>query len=237
MNFKEWMTFKLKLSSSSINKYNQAVDKTLSRMAIEKGITDNNLLEIVTVEEFEKIKKKLMELNEFIELNQRGNNMYSVALKKYFSFLEDVYCKFQKDIEEFAEKENDEDRNTSVMTLLKARLGQGEFRQNLIYKWKGCSVTGVNDLSLLVASHIKPWRDSNNKERLDTENGLLLIPNIDKCFDKGYISFDDSGRMLLWQQKKDVFESFGMNNYMKIRAISDNLKNYMDYHRENVFYG
>ena len=50
---------------------------------------------------------------------------------------------------------------------------------------------------MLVASHIKPWRDSNNQERLDKFNGLLLLANLDKAFDLGFISFADTGLVMI----------------------------------------
>jgi len=237
MKFQEWMTFKLKLSQASISKYCQVVEKTLSRIAVENGITNGSILEIVTFEEFENVKKKLMSLEEFVALNARGNHMYSAALNKYSSFMEENYYEFQRDLEMFSEESGNEKENTSIMALIKARLGQGAFRQDLIYKWKGCSVTGINDYALLIASHVKPWRDSNNRERLDAENGLLLVPNLDKCFDKGYVSFDDYGKILMWSQKKDVFEQLGVNEKMKLRSTTSELKSYMIYHRENVFFG
>ncbi len=63
--------------------------------------------------------------------------------------------------------------------------------------WKGCAVTGADCIPLLKASHIKPWCESNNKERLDVFNGLLLSPNIDAAFDTGYITFDLHGKIVL----------------------------------------
>jgi hypothetical protein len=50
---------------------------------------------------------------------------------------------------------------------------------------------------VLRASHIKPWKKSSNDERLDPENGLLLLANIDILFEKGFVSFDDDGCMLV----------------------------------------
>jgi predicted restriction endonuclease len=47
------------------------------------------------------------------------------------------------------------------------------------------------------ASHIKPWKISNNRERLDPANGLLLSANIDALFDAGLVTFDDRGKMIL----------------------------------------
>lgn len=82
--------------------------------------------------------------------------------------------------------------------IVKVRVGQGYFRDALIDRWKGCAVTQCKDLSLLIASHIKPWRHCTTRaERLSPDNGILLTPNLDKVFDRGLISFDDNMKMLL----------------------------------------
>ena len=47
------------------------------------------------------------------------------------------------------------------------------------------------------SSHIKPWCDSTNSERLNPENGLLLAAHIDALFDRGLISFEGGGSMLI----------------------------------------
>jgi hypothetical protein len=60
-----------------------------------------------------------------------------------------------------------------------------------------CGITGVDNPIHLVASHCKPWRDSTNEERLNGENGLLLTPSIDHLFDRGFIGFEDSGRLVI----------------------------------------
>jgi putative restriction endonuclease len=65
---------------------------------------------------------------------------------------------------------------TTRDSVIKSRLGQGEYRRNLIEVWGGCSVTGCKTIEILRASHIKPWRFSSNSERLDPYNGLLLLP-------------------------------------------------------------
>ncbi|MEG3057297.1 MAG: HNH endonuclease signature motif containing protein [Methanoculleus sp.] len=101
-----------------------------------------------------------------------------------------------EDIREF-ERANKSLSSTERESLILSRIGQGEFRSGLISYWKRCAVTGCDSIALLRASHIKPWRDSDNAERLDAYNGLLLAPNLDSAFDKGYISFDDSGEMLI----------------------------------------
>jgi hypothetical protein len=87
---------------------------------------------------------------------------------------------------------------TTRQYLIDARLGQGQFRRRVLERWQGrCVVTGCALADVLRASHIKPWRCSNNDERLNPANGLLLTANLDALFDRCLISFDDSGRMLV----------------------------------------
>ena len=81
--------------------------------------------------------------------------------------------------------------------LINARLGQGRFRAQVLASWKGrCAVTSCELGVALRASHILPWRDANNTERLDPENGLPLVATLDALFDAGLISFDEDGLML-----------------------------------------
>jgi len=86
---------------------------------------------------------------------------------------------------------------TQRRQLVEARRGQGIFRDNLFRNEKRCRVTGVSDERVLIASHIKPWSESNDFEKLHGCNGLLLSPHVDKLFDKGFISFSDQGELLL----------------------------------------
>jgi len=77
--------------------------------------------------------------------------------------------------------------------LIKARRGQGLFRQKVAHIERFCRVTRVDRPEHLIASHIKPWRESDNRERLFEGNGLLLTPTIDHLFDRGFISFENNG--------------------------------------------
>lgn len=82
--------------------------------------------------------------------------------------------------------------------LQAARIGQGDFRSALIAAWGGtCPVAEVDHVELLRASHIKPWAASTDHERLDPFNGLLLCAHVDALFDRGLISFEDDGAMLI----------------------------------------
>jgi putative restriction endonuclease len=86
---------------------------------------------------------------------------------------------------------------TERRALILARRGQGLYRSNVQIIERACRVTKVERREHLIASHIKPWRDSSNDERLSSENGLLLTPTIDHLFDKGFISFESDGGMIV----------------------------------------
>ena len=87
---------------------------------------------------------------------------------------------------------------TTKQALINARIGQGRFRADLMKRWgDACAVTGIEQSQLLRASHIKKWSESNNKERLDPSNGLLLSANIDALFDRNLISFTSDGQMVV----------------------------------------
>lgn len=89
-------------------------------------------------------------------------------------------------------------KTTEKKMLIDARLGQGRFRRDVERLWgAGCSVSGCAMREALRASHIKPWKSSDDDERLDGENGLLLTADLDALFDKGLISFTDAGEMLV----------------------------------------
>jgi hypothetical protein len=94
--------------------------------------------------------------------------------------------------------ENSPLSDTEKDAIVKIRVGQGYFRDALIERWKGCAVTQCKDPALLIASHIKPWSKCTTRaERLSPDNGLLLTPNLDKAFDRGFISFDDNMKMII----------------------------------------
>lgn len=124
--------------------------------------------------------------------------------------------------------------------VIQARVGQGQFRKNQINYWQSCAVTGFSETSLLIASHIKPWSESSISEALSVTNGLLLTPNLDKVFDKGYISFDSSGKIMISDMLSgDGLEVFGINKNMKIRTnkFSSEHKEFMCFHNDKVFKG
>ncbi len=122
---------------------------------------------------------------------------------------------------------------TERETIRMSRIGQGDFRQALIYYWGKCAVTGCKAIRLLRASHIKPWRNCKNTERLDPYNGLLLQPNLDVAFDACLISFDDNGKILISETLKDTdLAHLGIRPDMQLSKIEDSHKPYLKYHRQ-----
>lgn len=119
--------------------------------------------------------------------------------------------------------------------IVKARVGQGLFKKRLAQVESSCRLTGVSDLRFLVASHIKPWRVSNNEERLSGYNGLLLSPHVDLLFDKGYISFEDNGKLLVAPSVTSVLSAWELDREPSDRPFTDEQKVFLQYHRTHVF--
>ena len=120
-------------------------------------------------------------------------------------------------------------------TFIKARVNQSVFRERLLNKYDCCCLCKVSNPKFLIASHIKPWADSENDEKLDADNGLLLYPNHDALFDSGYISFDENGVIIISEQLGQVDAIFmNVDKNMKINLSSKN-KKYLEYHRNKIF--
>ena len=236
-NFFEWMNENTALADSSIYKYTRAVN-TISNEMLEQGIIYKSLLEMSSVE-LDIAMLNILNNETFVRKNTVGNNMYSNSLKQFRFFL-------RENIEDDAEEKKIADTileskslsMTEKQMLIKSRIGQGKFREGLIEKYEGkCVVTGIDKTRLLIASHIKPWAICDNEERMDTENGLLLCPNMDRLFDYGLITFTDEGKM-------NISSFVGEQNIERLHISKDmvvNLKaskrllKYLEYHRDTLF--
>lgn len=99
-------------------------------------------------------------------------------------------------LQEFLHRTKGMPKTTEAERLVVERVGQNIFRDRLIDYWQGqCPLTGITDRALLRASHIIPWKDCRtDSERLDVHNGFLLSALWDAAFDRGLVTFDDSGR-------------------------------------------
>lgn len=123
----------------------------------------------------------------------------------------------------------------SKEAIVKIRVNQSRFRKKLIERYHKCCLCGVQEESLLVASHIKPWSECDGDEKLDVNNGLLLCPNHDQLFDQGWISFDNKGNIRISPllRAEDIVK-LNVGRNMKIKVYPKN-KKYLSYHRKNIF--
>lgn len=139
--------------------------------------------------------------------------------------------------------------DTTKRSVILARRGQGTFRANVEAIEQSCRLTGITNPSLLIASHIKPWRACQSaQERLDGMNGLLLTPDADLLFDRGFISFKDNGDIIVSSRvdradlrrlgfEQLAWERFGVAEAPTVWRTSDFERpqlDYLGYHRAEV---
>ena len=128
--------------------------------------------------------------------------------------------------------------DTNKIAIIKARRGQGIFKQNVMEIERECRITKVSNPVHLIGSHIKPWRDSSNEERLDGENGLLLTPSIDHLFDRGFISFENNGDVLVSRVADEhSLTKMGVRagDKANVGEFTHQQKQYLEFHRDLVF--
>jgi putative restriction endonuclease len=126
--------------------------------------------------------------------------------------------------------------STEKEQLVKARRGQGIFRANVRLNEKACRVTRVSNPNFLSASHIKPWKDSSDEEKLNGANGLLLAPHAHVLFDKGLVSFTDSGDLLTSSHlDRGILKAWGIASELNVGRFNKEQSAFLDYHRTMVF--
>jgi putative restriction endonuclease len=126
---------------------------------------------------------------------------------------------------------------TTRQALVQARIGQGKFKQQVSLLERACRITKVDNPTHLIASHIKPWRESDNEERLSGANGLLLTPSIDHLFDRGFISFEDNGELITSPISDAIsLNRMGVdtNHVINVGNFNIDQKYFLDYHRREI---
>jgi putative restriction endonuclease len=127
------------------------------------------------------------------------------------------------------------DGDLEKIQLTKSRRGQGIFKANVRLVENQCRITGVSNIKHLRASHIKPWAASSNDEKLDGFNGLLLSPHVDHLFDRGFISFKDSGEIMVSRELNPrVLEQWSIRANQNVGEFKSGQCEYLEYHREMI---
>lgn len=127
-------------------------------------------------------------------------------------------------------------QETEKATLVLARRGQGEFRARVKLLERECRVTHVAAAELLIASHIKPWKLSDNQEKLDGNNGLFLSPHIDKLFDKGFITFTHNGKMLVSPVlSPEVLSYWAIDPQQNYGRFNSDQAYFLQHHNDSTF--
>ena len=125
---------------------------------------------------------------------------------------------------------------TEKKALVQSRRGQGRFRGDLERVEGRCRVSGITQLDLLRASHIKPWAKCSDLERLDANNGLLLAPHVDVLFEHGYITFTANGRLTVSKAlDPSVARAWRLKDGRSVGAFSKTQQMYLAYHRRERF--
>lgn len=202
---------------------------------------DYSLDETLTQEKIDEILRQedLKRQERTVYTSKKSLSDFRAGLNKFLAFVNSDYHKRMEDsiLTEIKAVENDNNiKATEKDSIVKSRIGQGIFRNELIEYWHGCAISQCPFTWMLIASHIKPWRDADNQERLDTYNGLLLLPNYDKLFDLGYISFTQMGK-IMYSRLLDKFdrEAIGLTSDFHLVKLENQHLKYLKYHNENCF--
>ena len=200
--------------------------------SLDETLTKEKIDEILRQEDFKRQERS-------VYTSKKSQSDFRAGLNKFLTFINSDYHKRIADsiITEIKAVENDNTiKVTEKDSIVKSRIGQGIFRKGLIEYWHGCAISQCPLTWMLIASHIKPWRDADNQERLDAYNGLLLLPNYDKLFDLGYISFNSKGK-IMYSRLLDKFdrETIGLTNNLHLVKLEEQHLKYLKYHNDNCF--
>jgi len=121
--------------------------------------------------------------------------------------------------------------------LVTSRVGQGAYRKRIIHRWEyKCAVTGFDKLNILIASHILPWSEADDNQRLDVHNGILLSPTYDALFDRQLVSFENTGKIILSDSIEiQAFKKIGVTGKEQIKNLSNYNLEYLEKHRTDFF--
>lgn len=245
MNFQEWLKEMYKkvdgnsLSDRSIEHYISGLSAVSTDM-LKEGVI-NKPLEKMNLTELDLAISIIMNTKSFIKKDSTGKRMYSNSLKRYRCYVYHNTDLGKKELEEIKNLQNDKKlTETEKSILIKARKGQGLFRDKLKEKYNNqCIITGIDISQVLIASHIKPWAVSNNEERLSSDNGLLLSATFDRLFDSGLITFKKDGTILISSMisKENVEKLHLTEGQIYDIKYNPGMDEYLRYHNEVIYVG
>lgn len=184
---------------------------------------------------------QFISLSSYIQRNTpdtKGNLRDAIVFRLKAIEPHDGFGMFEEEIVTARAEAAAEVQETAKKKLVEVRTKQRLFRERLIGYEKGCRLTGIEDLRFLRASHIKPWASSKDHERVDGQNGLLLVPHADLLFDHGWISFENNGTLLIARNLPAQVESalgLGLVRGRRYGAFSLQQQGYLEFHRNEVF--
>jgi len=224
----------LLLKSPDVPSLKEAVDSNLSGGfdATSFSLLQNQM-SLIDV-----LAQQVMEQYLPTEFYSKLSHEFGFETAEQFAVAEDPFDRFDLIQQDFNLINKDLSLNdTTRMSLIQARVGQGAFRADCLKLYPACPVTGISFQPLLRASHIKPWSDCRTaQERLDPHNGIMLAAHIDTLFDSGWISFANEGEVLISNQL-DFGTCDRLNLPERIIKLPEPSFNYLEFHREYVFKG
>lgn len=167
-------------------------------------------------------------------INEEGNGECEFYFRLFADYFGDSIHPYQIEQDEqiIASIEDEEER----FNQSKARKGQGKYRADLLALCPYCPITLISDDRLLIASHIKPWRASDNFEKTDPYNGFMLSPAFDFLFDRGFMSFTDDKKTILSPFLSNMtYSKLGISDGKTISHLPvEGRELYLEFHRNEV---
>lgn len=178
---------------------------------------------------------ELLDIDYFVGIDSKGSERQ--AIKFFFKKAGRNLAYLPNNVVDSYVLEDQNPYNSPNITersgLITSRVGQGAYRKSILHRWKfKCAVTNYENANILIASHIVPWKDANNDERLDVHNGILLSPNYDALFDRHLISFENDGKIILSETlSKTNYKLVGVSGNETIKKLTTDNIRYLERHR------
>lgn len=182
---------------------------------------------------------ELRKIKESSLLTRNWNNAIFLGFCRWVGDVYSVSAKRKIDVSYAEEIDAEVDRiqlqGEEREAVVKVRVNQGAFREELLKRYEKCVLCGIKKKELLIASHIKPWKDSEPEEKVDVDNGFLFCPNHDKLFDNGLISFSDRGEIIISESLDEENRTYANVRQGMTIGLTEGNRKYLLFHRNEVF--